>query len=160
MYLYWACWVSPLSFLRVFDVLVQYCLTSWSSPAPRCLWRQKNFNCSPVLSFLLMCRSNRSFNILPRDKPQGIWAFEHRFMQTPCSSSSQNCSNAQPTQLFRERQNRRPWSHTSHDHIAPRNSLPITIGKLFHGGMCCLFWSSRMNQYNFRCFVALVSRRR
>ena len=86
--------------------------------------------------------------------------FEHRFMQTPCSSSRQNCSNAQPTQLFRERQNRRPWSHTSHDHIAPRNSLPITIGKLFHGGMCCLFWSSRMNQYNFRCFVALVSRHR
>ena len=62
-----------LSFLRVFDVLVQYCLTSWSSPAPRRLWRQKNFNCSPGLSFLLMYRSNRSFDVLPRTNP---WVFE------------------------------------------------------------------------------------
>ena len=62
-----------LSFLRVFDVLVQYCLTSWSSPTPRRLWRQKNFNCSPGLSFLLMYRSNRSFDVLPRTNP---WVFE------------------------------------------------------------------------------------
>ena len=36
----------------------------------------------------------------PADKPLGIWAFEHRFMQIPSSSSRQNCSNAPPTQLF------------------------------------------------------------
>ena len=34
---------------------------------------RKNFNCSPVSSFLLMYRSNPSFNILPRTNP---WAFE------------------------------------------------------------------------------------
>ena len=55
------------------DVLVQYCLTSWSSPAPRRLWRQKNFNCSPVSSFLLMYRSNPSFNI-PNAQPTQLFS--------------------------------------------------------------------------------------
>ena len=59
-----------------FELLASFwcpCLTSWSSPAPRRLWRQKNFNCSPGLSFLLMYRSNRSFDVLPRTNP---WVFE------------------------------------------------------------------------------------
>ena len=66
------------------------CLTSWSSPAPRRLWRQKNFNCSPGLSFLLMYRSNRSFDVLPRTNP---WVFELLNIGLCCS-----------TQLFRKRQ--------------------------------------------------------
>ena len=46
----WVYWVSPLRFLRVFDVLVQYSITSRSSRALRRVWRQANLNCSLDLS--------------------------------------------------------------------------------------------------------------
>ena len=101
-----------LSFLRVFDVLVQYCLTSWSSPAPRRLWRQKNFNCSPGLSFLLMYRSNRSFDVLPRTNP---WVFELLnigLCKSPPPPRGKIVQMPHPPNFFRKRQIRQPWLYT------------------------------------------------
>ena len=64
----------------------------------------------------------------PADKPLGIWAFEHRFKQIPCSSSRQNCSNAQPTQPFRKRQILQPWLSTPRPNLCWRDmTLSVQI---------------------------------
>ena len=62
----------------------------------------------------------------PADKPLGIWAFEHRFKQIPCSSSRQNCSNAQPTQPFRKRQILQPWLSTPRPNLCWKD-MPLSV---------------------------------
>ena len=97
-----------MSFLRAFDVLVQYCLTSLSSVPPRHLWRQANLNCSPVLS----CPSSTSSRT-------NLWALSLLKVGLSISLHSPPPPPPQrkkllkfPTQLFRRRQNRRPWLST------------------------------------------------
>ena len=79
----------------------------WANSLPLPIWRQANLNCSPVLSW--PSSTSSPGQTLGHSR---FWWLVCSYLSTPPPPSRGKKLLKCPTQLFRRRQNRRPWLST------------------------------------------------